>query len=135
MHEGFGKQTAHRLVGGNAAVEIKLTPIVEESRSVRLQPELVAIQADGTLGELLRSGPIGQMLRDKISQALVSALQKGTNLSATLPPVAQEYATLQIVGFKNAGAGRLGVVLDGEIHLSSDQVKTLESQLKERVAR
>ena len=52
----FGKQTAHRLVGGNAVVELKLTPVVEDYRTVRLQPELGTIQADGSLGELLRDG-------------------------------------------------------------------------------
>ena len=36
----FGKQTAHRLVGGNAVVQLKLTPVVEDDRTVRLQPEL-----------------------------------------------------------------------------------------------
>jgi hypothetical protein len=133
--KAFGKQVPHRLVGGNAVVEIKLTPVVEESRTVRLQPELGTIQADGSLGELLRSGPIGQMLREKISQAMVNAMQKGTNYNATLPPVAQDYATLESVRFKNTGSGRLAVVLDGEIHLSSDQVQLLKTQLKERVAK
>jgi len=75
----FGKQTARRLVGGNAVVELKLTPEVEESRTVRLQPELGTIQADGSLGQLLRTGPFEQMLREKVAHALQSATEKGTN--------------------------------------------------------
>src|SRR5208283_117937 len=82
----FGKEAAHRLVGGNAVVQLKLTPEVDDSRTVRLQPELGPIQADGSLGELLRAGPFEQMLREKISHSLTSATEKGTNFSETLPP-------------------------------------------------
>ena len=60
-------------------------------------------------------GPLGQMLQDKIRGAILSAMQKGTDLGATLPPVIQGYATIQNAQFKNAGAGRLIVVLDGKL--------------------
>jgi hypothetical protein len=128
----FGKQTAHRLVGGNAVVEMKLTPVVEDGRTVRLEPELGTIQADGSLGELLRTGPIEQMLRDKMSHALLSATEKGTNFSETLPPAAQGFATVRSARFKDTGNGRLAVVLDGEIHINSDQAQSLKNQLQER---
>jgi len=77
-------------------VEMKLTPVVEDGRTVRLEPELGTIQADGSLGELLRTGPIEQMLRDKMSHALLSATEKGTNFSETLPPAAQGFATVRM---------------------------------------
>jgi hypothetical protein len=128
----FGKQTAHRLVGGNAAVQLKLTPVVEDSRAVRLQPELGTIQADGSLGELLRTGPFEQMLREKISHALLNATEKGTNFSATLPPAAQDFATVRSAEFKDTGNGRLAIVLGGEIRITSGQVQLLKDQLKER---
>ncbi len=131
----FGKQTAHRLVGGNAVVELKLTPVVEDDHTVRMQPELGTIQADGSLGELLRTGPIEQMLCEKISHALLSATEKGTNFSATLPPAAQAYATVRSARFKDAGNGRLAVVLDGEIHITSQQAQLLKNQLQERSLR
>lgn len=128
----FGKQSAHRLVAGNAVVQMKLTPMVEDGRTVRLQPELGTIQADGSLGELLRQGPIEQMLREKMSQALLSATQKGTNFSETLPPAAQGFATIQNVRFTDLGAGRLAVVLDGDLHITSAQAQLLKDQLQER---
>lgn len=82
----FGKQEAKRLIGGNAVIQVKLTPAVEDNhRELRLIPEVGPIEADGSLGELLRSGTIGEMLRDKIRSAILPAMQKGTNLSATLP--------------------------------------------------
>lgn len=128
----FGKRTAHRLVGGNAVVQLRLTPEVEEGRTVRLQPELGAIQADGSLGELLRTGPFEQMLREKATHALLDAANKGTNFSATLPPAAQGFATVRSARFEDSGHGGLAVVLGGDIHLTSEQAQMLKNQLQER---
>lgn len=130
----FGKQTAHRLVGGDAVAQLKLTPVVEDGRTVRLQPELGTIQADGSLGELLRTGPVEQMLREKISHAMLSATEKGTNFSATLPPAAQGFATGRSARFTDAGRGRLAVVLEGEIQITSEQAQLLKTQLQERAS-
>jgi putative nucleotide binding protein len=52
---------------------------------LRLIPEVGPIQADGSLGELLRSGAVGEMLQEKIHKAILNALQKGTDLSAHSP--------------------------------------------------
>jgi hypothetical protein len=131
----FGKQNVRRLVGGNVVVELKLTPQVEESRTVRLQGELGAIQADGSLGELLRTGPFEQMLRDKVAHSLESATEKGTDFSETLPPAAQGFATIQGAQFKGDRNGHLYVVLGGEIHITSAQAELLKSQLRERALR
>ena len=133
--KAFGKQQAKKLVGGNAVVPIKLTPGVEENNTeLRLVPEVGNIQADGSLGELLRSGALGEMIREKIRNAILSALQKATNLAATLPPAAQGYASIQNAEFKDAGAGRLAVVLDGQVRITKEQVQELSKQVKERIA-
>jgi hypothetical protein len=131
----FGKQTAHRLVGGNAVVELKLIPEVEESRTVRLQPELGTIQADGSLGKLFRTGPFEQMLREKVGHALQSATEKGTNFSETLPPAAQGFVTVLSARFKDGGSGHLAVVLGGAIHIRSAQAELLKNQSQERASR
>jgi hypothetical protein len=131
----LGKQQAKRLVGGNAVIPVKLTPGVEkENTELRLVPEVGTIQADGSLGELLRSGTLGEMIREKIRSAILSAMQKGTNLSATLPPAVQGYVTIQNAEFKDAGSGRLAVVLDGEIRITKAQIQILSKQVKERMA-
>jgi hypothetical protein len=130
----LGKQQAKKLVGGNAMIPVKLTPGIEkENTELRLVPEVGTIQADGSLGELLRSGALGEMIREKIRNAILSALQKGTNLSATLPPAVQGYVTLQGAEFKDAGAGRLDVILAGEIRITKAQVQMLSKQVKERL--
>jgi hypothetical protein len=133
--KAFGKQQAKRVVGGNAVIPVKLTPGLEENNAeLRLVPEVGTIEADGSLGELLRSGAVGEMIRDKIRSAILSAMKKGTNLSATLPPAAQGYVTIENAAFRDGGSGRLMVVLDGELRITKEQVQMLSKQVKERVA-
>jgi hypothetical protein len=83
---------------------------------------------------LLRSGDLGATLRDQIAASLLSALQKGTDLKATLPPVAQGSATLQKVQFQDAGASQLNLVLDGELQFSDEQTQQFAVQLKQRLS-
>jgi hypothetical protein len=61
-------------------------------------------------------------------------MQKGTDLAATVPPAVQSYATIQNAQFKNAGSGRLMVILDGEVQITNEQVQALSKQVKERIA-
>jgi len=132
----FGKQQVKRIIGGNATLQLKLTPAVDENKTaVHLVPELGSITADGSLGELLRSGDIAAMLRDKIQTAIQSALQKADNLGATLPPAAQPYATIENAAFQDAGSGRLALVLDGQLRLTKDQLQQLTKEIKDRVAK
>jgi hypothetical protein len=130
----LGKEKSKRLVGGNAVIEVKLTPAIEQNNTeLRLVPEVGKIDADGSLGELLRSGSLGDMLRDKIRTSILSAMQKGTDLSATLPPAIQGHATIQNAEFKDGGGGRLMVILAGEGQITKEQIKALTRQIKERV--
>ena len=78
--------------------------------------------------------PIGAALREKITKALLSAMQKGTNFKATLRPVAEDYTTIRNAQFQDDGSGNLSVVLDGEIRISNEQIKVLGNQLKERLS-
>jgi hypothetical protein len=131
----LGKQAAKKLLGGDAQIQIKLTPVIDkESTELQLQPEVGEIQANGSLGELLRSGELGDTIREKIRTSILSALHKGTNLAATLPPAVQGYVTIQNAEFKDAGDGSLLVVLDGEARITQEQVKLLSDQVKERLA-
>jgi hypothetical protein len=133
--KALGKQITSRLAGGDALVKIKITPTIEAGRALKLQPEVGEIEADGSLGELLRSGSLGDALRQKIRASLESALEKGAaNLNATLPPAAQSYAATRGAEFRDAGAGRLEVVLVGEIRIPAAQVPSLLDQIKQRAA-
>jgi hypothetical protein len=130
----LGKEKTKRLVGGNALIEVRLTPAIEQDNTeLRLVPEVGKIEADGSLGELLRSGTLGDAIRDKIRTSILSAMEKGTNLSATLPPAIQGHATIQNAEFKDAGSGRLIVQLDGEGQITREQIQALTKQVKERM--
>ncbi len=130
----LGKEKTKKLVGGNAVIEMKLTPAIEENNTeLRLVPEVGKIEADGSLGELLRSGTLGDAIRDKIRTSILSAMEKGTNLSATLPPAIQGHATIQNAEFKDGGSGRLIVVLRGEGQITREQIQALSKQVKERI--
>jgi hypothetical protein len=131
----FGRQEAKRVVGGNAVMQMKLTPVVgEDNTELRLVPEVGPIEADGSLGELLRSGTLGDMLPEKIRKAILPALQKGTDLGATLPPAVQGYAKIKSGQFQDGGSGRLLVTLEGEMQITNEQIQALSQQVKERVA-
>ncbi|MGC1188598.1 MAG: hypothetical protein WA871_14520 [Candidatus Acidiferrales bacterium] len=118
-----GKQITDKLISGDAQIEIKLTPAVESDSTVRLVPEIQSIQADGSLGDLLRSGPLGDMLKQKISDAILSAMQKGSGLTATLPAAVQPYATIASAEFRDAGNRRLLVTLDGQVRIPAGQLQ------------
>jgi hypothetical protein len=51
-----------------------------------------------------------------------------------MPPAAQEPANIRKAQFQDAGAGRLTLVLDGQLRLSDEQGKQFTNQLKERLS-
>jgi hypothetical protein len=131
----LGRQASKRVLGGNAQVPIKLTPVIQNnSTELQLQPDVGEIQADGSLGELLRSGALGDSIQEKVRNAILNALNKGTNLAATLPPAVQGYITIRSAQFKDSGDGGLLAVLVGEARVTQDQIRQLSTEIKQRVA-
>jgi hypothetical protein len=128
----FGRETMNELVEGNATIEVKLTPAVADDGTLRLVPETAHIDAEGLVGESLRSGSLGDALRDKITEALLSIVRQGADFKATLPPAAQGYTVLHRAEFQGTGSGKLMFLLDGEIRVSNEKVTALTSELKER---
>jgi hypothetical protein len=100
--KAFHKDVAKRLAGGDATVDVRLTPEVREGDEVRLAAEIGAIQADGSIGELLRSPAFADALREKIAKALDKV-----KLEAAIPPALRSAAHIDEVRFADAGAGRL----------------------------
>jgi hypothetical protein len=129
----FGKRRAEKLISGNGIIQMKFTPVIDEGRSLRLVPEVERIQADGSLGGLLRTGSIGAQVRAKINHALLSALQRGTDRGLTLPPAVQDVASINQAEFVDEGSGRLGMVLAGQVVISSQKIQGIERRLKASV--
>jgi len=129
----YGQPTSTELAEGDGSFEVKLTPTIA-SRSLKLVPEFGRIDASGMLGESLRTGSLGEDLRESIAETVLSVIQAATDFKLTLPPAARDGAALQSAKFEDAGAGVLRAVLIGEVLLSDDQTKALASQLNETVA-
>jgi hypothetical protein len=129
-----GGSVGSEMAEGNATIEVKLTPAVGEAGTLHLVPEMGRIDAAGLVGELLRSGSLGEAIRDKIAESLLSVVRQGGDFKTTLPPSARGYTTLQRAQFEGTGAGKLLVVLDGEIQVSDDKATSLTSELKERAS-
>jgi hypothetical protein len=129
--KAFCKELTKKVIGGNATLQVRLTPAVEARRSVKLDSTVLSIEADGTLGEALRSGSLGDSLREKIRSSLQSAVQKAVNFDATLPPALESVAAIQSVRFRDAG-GRLDCNFLGEVKISGEQMQAVIDQMKAR---
>jgi len=118
--KALGKEISKRLVGGNAVVEVNLTPSVVENH-IALSAEVRKIDADGSLGEALRSGSFGDSIRQKIAASIESSIQKSADLKSTLPAGMDSVVRLRTVQFADGGSERLWLTINGELHLSPDQ--------------
>jgi hypothetical protein len=129
-----GQGSPMEVAAGDGAIEIKLTPSVEPNAGLGLVSEITRVEADGFLRDSLRSGDLGVMLREQIAASILSALQKASDLKTTLPPVAQQSATVQKVQFQDAGADQLNLILDGQLQFSDEQTEQFAAQLQQRLS-
>ncbi len=137
-------QEPMEVAGGDATLEVKLTPLIDQNTMdentapgttrLVLASEISHVEADGFLRDLLRNGDLGITLRDQITAAILSALQKAADPKPTLPPAAQPSATIQKVQFQDDGADQLSLVLDGQLQFSDAQIQQFAAQLKQRLA-
>jgi hypothetical protein len=125
----FGGQ-ASEIAEGNGTVEMNLVPAVGNDGTLQLAPKITRVDAEGLLGESIRSGSLGDILREKVSEAVLSAMRQGGDFKAILPPSAQGNLTLRRAEFEGTGAGKLVAVLDGEIRVSNESATALASELK-----
>ena len=92
------------------------------------------IDATGMMGEALRSGSLGEDLRNTIAQSVLTAAQTGADFKITLPPAVQNSASIQSARFQDTGVGGLSVVLEGQIEISNEQADLLASQLNQALS-
>jgi len=120
----FHKDVAKRLAGGDGVVEVRLTPAVRDGDAVRLNVELGAIQADGSIGEMLRSPTFADALRDKIAKALDKV-----QLEMVIPPALRGAARIEEVSFADAGGGRLTLRIRGTVTIPARDANALLERL------
>jgi hypothetical protein len=126
----FGRDTVNEMAEGNGTIEVKLTPAVGEDGTLQLTPEIGRISAEGLVGELLRSGSLGEAVRDAVAQSVLTTMRQSGDFKVMLPATAQGYATLRRAQFQGTGSGKLMAVLDGEIRVSDEKATALTSALK-----
>ncbi|MGB8012361.1 MAG: hypothetical protein WCF68_12140, partial [Terriglobales bacterium] len=119
---------------GDGSLEVKLTPSFAPDKGVTLASEITRVDAKGFLRSELRSGDLGEELRDQIAAALQYAIQKIADPKTDLPPAAQPSAALQRIQFDNAGADQLSLILAGQLQFSDEQEAQFAAQLKQRLA-
>jgi hypothetical protein len=136
-----GQGSPMEVADGDATLEIKLTPSIaapadaaDPATALTLAAEITRVEAQGLLYSLLRTGDLGNSLRDKIAASILDALQKGASFKTTLPPSAQPSATLQKVQFQNDGADQLSLIFDGQLKFTDDQTKQFAAELKQRLS-
>ncbi len=120
--KALGKQIVKRLVGGHGVIEVSLTPSVADN-NISVDAQVRKIDADGSLGDVLRSGSVGDSIREEISDSIESAIQKVTDLKAALPAAIESAALIKTVQFADGGYGRLWLKLTGEVHLSAEEMR------------
>jgi hypothetical protein len=87
--------------------------------------EVQKIDADGSLGELLRSGSLGATVKEKIASSVESSIRKGLDLKSALPTAVAAAATLRGAQFVSGTEGRLWFSVDGEVRISAAQFRSL----------
>lgn len=134
-----GPRTATELAEGDGKAEFKLTttlgqPSLDPLNTLKMTATFGRIDATGMFGEALRSGSLGDDLRDQVAQSVLSAARAASDLKVALPPAIQNSATLQTAKFQNWGVGGLSVVVEGRIELSNEQTAQLATQLNQALS-
>jgi len=134
-----GQRTATELAEGDGKAEFKLTTTLGQStldppNTLKVAATFSRIDASGMFGEALRSGSLGDDLRDQVAQSVLSAARTASDFKVALPAAIQNSATVQTAKFQEIGAGGLSVVLEGRIELSNEQTAQLASQLNQALS-
>ncbi len=130
----FGQQTSNELAEEDGTVEIKLTPAVEKPNLLTIAAAFGRINATGMLGESLRSGSLGDDLRETVTRTVLSAARTGSDFKISLPPAVQNSAVIQSARFQEAGVGTLMLLLEGQVEISNEQAASLASQLNQALS-
>ena len=126
---GLAGEASHEMAEGNATVEVKLTPRVSADGKLEFVTEVGRVDAERFLTDLLRSGGLGDELREKISNAVLAAIP---DLKTALGAVG-ESATVQGIRFQSPREDELNVVVNGEVRMTAAQAKEMEMKAKEMV--
>jgi hypothetical protein len=133
---GGGTASPTEAIASDGSLEVKLTPSMSRTNSqgsgLGLDSEIVRADSTGSLRNMLRSGDLGDNLRQQIAATILAVLRQATNPDSVLPASAKENLSLQKAQFQNAGSDKLSFRLNGELQFSDEQAKLFADQLKHR---
>jgi len=119
---------------GDATVEVKLSPSADPNGNLHLDAEIGRVDANEVFRDSMANGSLAATLAGQVSNLVLSAMQRGADLKAILPPAARNAVTIQKAQFQAGGAGQLRLVLDGQLQFSEDQTKEFAAQLKQQLS-
>jgi hypothetical protein len=133
---GGGTAIPTEAIASDGSLEVKLTPTMSRTNSqssgLGLDSEIVRADSTGSLRNMLRSGDLGDNLRQQIAATILAVLRQAANPDSVLPVSAKENLSLQKAQFQNAGSDKLSFRLNGELQFSDEQAKLFADQLKHR---
>jgi hypothetical protein len=129
----FGQQTTSELAESDGSVELKLTPEFEKN-VLRIGTAFARVDASGMLANALRSGSLGEDLREKAAQIVLSAALAGTDFKTALPSAIQNSTVIQSARFQDASVGGLALALSGQVEISDQQADQLATQLNQALS-
>jgi hypothetical protein len=125
--------SAAELAEGDGSVEIRLSASIE-NKVPKISAVFGRVDAGGMMGDALRTGSLGDYVRDGAEQLVLPGAQAGSNFDVALPPAIRHSATIQSARFQDFGVGGLSVVLGGQIEISNVQADQLASQLNQALS-
>jgi hypothetical protein len=128
--KAFGKGMVKKLIGGNGAIVVRLTPTLESGSALHIHADVTSIAADGQLGDLLRSGSFGEALQEKIRKTVSDDIEKSSQFEEALPKAVRDIVVLKEVQFGDRGEGRLGLRVIADARLSAEQAQALAASLQ-----
>jgi hypothetical protein len=129
-----GSLVPTEIAEGDGTVELKLTAALDKTNMLKIAAVFGNIDAAGMLREALRSGSLGEDLRDKVANLVLSAARAVGDFKAVLPPAVQDFAVLQSAGFQDTLADNLTLVLGGQIEINGQQADLLASQINQALS-
>ena len=124
---------SHELAESDGSVELKLTPAVDRANSLTVNADLKRIDANGMMESSLRSGTLGEELREKVAHIMLTLVRSSSDFKAVLPVAIRSAAQLDRLNFESS-AGRLKLRMIGSVQLSNEQVQALANELNQTLA-
>ncbi len=127
-HAG-GTEMSNEVAEGRATVELRLTGGVGPRGELQIVPEIKEVKAERFLADLLRSGALGDALRERVASAMLSAIMES---KAALPASVKDSVRASEARFESSPGLNLGLVAKVHVVAYSLECRDLLTSFCER---